>query len=213
VESLFLVRGYIGHRRDRHFGARVDRKYGCDTRGPIPLERLEIDSPNVEDGVHYEAVSDVYLHRMIRARTISPEKYVFVDLGSGKGRALLIAAAYSFKAFVGVEFSPELHEIAQRNIERFQAHTRSTQQFDLRLGDAMTFEFPLEPIALHLYNPFGERVLREVVGRLETSLREVPRPVVVYYRHPVHRRVFDQAPFLEVVKATSRYAVYSGHER
>jgi hypothetical protein len=209
LESLVLVRGYIEHRLEKRFGAHVDRKYGCETGGRIPLDRLEIDSPNVAEGVHYEPVSELYFRRMLAAVDIPPDTYVFVDLGSRKGRALLMAAEWPFKRFVGIDFSPELHEVAQQNVARFKARTGSVQTFELHVGDATSFEFPLEPIALHLFNPFGEPVLRNVLERLDASLPEVPREIFVFYRNPLHRRVFEDAPFLRRVKATSQYAVYA----
>lgn len=209
VESVALVRGYVDYRREQRFGAQVDRKYGSETGGRIPLDRLEIDSPNVAEGVQYEPVSEFYLRRMLRAVRIPPDTYAFVDLGSGKGRALLIAAEYPFKRLIGIDFSRELHEIAQENVARFRARTGSTRTFELHVGDAVAFEFPPEPIALHLFNPFGESVLQQVVQRLGASLREVPRDVFVLYKNPQHRRILDEAPFLRRVKLTSQYAVYA----
>jgi hypothetical protein len=210
VESVVLVRGYVEYQREKLLGSRVDRKYGSETGGRIPLDRLRIDSPNVKEGVHYQPISQPLFHRMLRAVDIRPGTYTFVDLGAGKGRALLMAAEYPFTRFVGIDFSPELHEIAERNVARYKARTGSTQSFDLRVEDATSFEFPPEPIALYLFNPFGERVLRHVLDRLSASLREVPRDVLVFYGYPLHRRVFEGAPFLERVKATSQYVVYAG---
>lgn len=209
VESVVLVRGYVEYRREKLFGARVDRKYGCETGGRIPLDRLEIDSRNVKEGVQYEPVSELYFRRMLGAVRIPPDTYVFVDLGSGKGRALVMATEYPFKRFVGIDFSPELQEIARQNLARFRARTGSAQTFELHVGDAASFEFPPEPIALHLFNPFGEPVLRQVLDQLDASLREAPRDVLVFYKNPLHRRVFEDAQFLRLVKATSQYAVYA----
>jgi SAM-dependent methyltransferase len=209
VESLVLVGGYIEYRLEKRFGARVDRRYGSETSGRVPLERLEIESPNLEDGVQYEPVTEIYLRRALRAMRIPPHTFAFVDLGSGKARPLLIAADYPFTRLIGVEFSPTLHRIAQRNVARFRARTGSAHRFELHLGDAASFDFPLEPVALHLYNPFGERVLDEVLRRLEESLEESPRDVIVFYVNPVHRWMLEKAPFLRRIKATSQYAVYA----
>ncbi len=209
VESLVLIGGYVEYQLEKRFGTRVDRKYGTETGGIIPLDLLAIPNPSVGDGVQYDGVRELYFRRMLRAVRMPPETYVFVDLGSGKGRALLIAAEYPFKRIIGVEFSRELHEIARRNVARFRARTGSAQGFDLHLGDAACFDFPLEPIALHLYNPFGERVLEQVLGRLKESLEEAPRDVIIFYVNPVHRWMLEEAPFLRRVKATSQYAVYA----
>ena len=209
VESLVLAGGFLEYHLEQRFGARVDRKYGCETGGRVSLDRLEIESPNLEHGVQYEPVTELYLRRALRATRIAPHRYAFVDLGSGKGRPLLIAADYPFTRFIGIEFSPTLHQIAQRNVARFRARTGSAQRFELHLDDAATFDFPPEPIALHLYNPFGERVLDRVLDRLEASLEETPRDVIVFYVNPVHRWMLEKASFLRRVKATSQYAVYA----
>lgn len=209
VESLVLVRGYIDYRLEKRFGARVDRKYGSETGGRVPLERLEIESPNLSEGVQYEPVSEFYLRRMLGAVPIPADTYAFIDLGSGKGRPLLVAAEYPFRRLIGIEFSQELHRIAQQNVARFRARTGSAQRVELHLGDVTSFDFPPEPLALHLYNPFGERVLRQVLGRLEASLKELPRNVLIYYRTPIHRRLLDEAPFLRPIKVTTQYAVYA----
>ncbi|MBZ5489392.1 MAG: class I SAM-dependent methyltransferase [Acidobacteriia bacterium] len=50
------------------------------------------------------------------------QDFTFIDLGSGKGRALLMAAQYGFKRIIGVEFMPELHRVAQENIRKYTAH-------------------------------------------------------------------------------------------
>src|SRR5215469_11495850 len=38
--------------------------------------------------------------------------YTFIDIGSGKGRMLFVAAEYPFEKVIGVEFAVDLHEIA-----------------------------------------------------------------------------------------------------
>jgi hypothetical protein len=50
------------------------------------------------------------------------QDFTFIDLGSGKGRALLMASAYPFKRIIGVEFMPELHRVAQENIRKYTEH-------------------------------------------------------------------------------------------
>jgi hypothetical protein len=50
------------------------------------------------------------------------QDFTFIDLGSGKGRVLLMAAAYGFKRIIGVEFMPELHRVAEENIRKYTEH-------------------------------------------------------------------------------------------
>jgi predicted RNA methylase len=65
--------------------------------------------------------------------------FVFIDVGSGKGRVLLAAAQYKFKRVLGVELTQELHEHAQRNIVAFRG-PRQTDAVHSVLSDARDFE-------------------------------------------------------------------------
>jgi len=51
----------------------------------------------------------------MQAMPIDLSKFTFIDLGAGKGRALLMASDYLFQKIIGVEFMPELHH-ARRKI-------------------------------------------------------------------------------------------------
>src|SRR6202035_991074 len=44
----------------------------------------------------------------------------FVDLGSGMGRVLCLAATYPFRAVVGVEQCASLNEVARMNVQRMR---------------------------------------------------------------------------------------------
>ena len=61
---------------------------------------------------------------LVEALPFDLTDYVFVDLGSGKGRILLLASRYPFRGVVGVEFAHELNEVAERNIALSANHRR-----------------------------------------------------------------------------------------
>src|SRR5690348_8785344 len=52
---------------------------------------------------------------------------VFVDLGSGKGKALLIAGQLSFKRVIGVELDQELSESARSNIKQARPRLKASE--------------------------------------------------------------------------------------
>ena len=88
-----------GHRHDRH----VTAYYAV--------------APSVFQGI---------IVRWRRCRPVAPiDAYTFVDLGAGMGRAMLLAAAYPFRAVVGVELHPTLARIARRNLALWRAAGRS----------------------------------------------------------------------------------------
>lgn len=65
-----------------------DLKYGTDTSGIIKPGALDIPDHMVEHAVQYQsAIVEVFLDTM-ESISISYEEFLFIDLGSGKGRAL-----------------------------------------------------------------------------------------------------------------------------
>jgi cyclopropane fatty-acyl-phospholipid synthase-like methyltransferase len=61
------------------------------------------------------------LSRALDRLQLDPRDFVFVDLGSGKGRVILRAATRPFRRVEGVEFSEPLHRVALRNIDNARA--------------------------------------------------------------------------------------------
>jgi SAM-dependent methyltransferase len=126
------------------------------------------------------------------------EDFEFVDLGSGKGKALLLASDYPFKRIIGVEFSPVLHLIALDNISRYRTPTQRCRNIKSICQDATEFDFPMSPLLVHLYNPFGPDTLGRVLERLEASLSIQPRPCFVVMVYPLWARVVrERGNFIE----------------
>lgn len=199
---------FLAYRYRQYRDGALDRRYGTDTGGLVPLSALAIDSPHGPHGVHYEPVTRAFFRRMLATVPIEPGRYTFVDLGCGKGRALLLAAAYPFRRIVGVDFAPELCRIARDNLRRYLAHTGKPDRFEVHCQDAASFQFPAGPLALYLYNPFGAPVLEKVLANLQASLAEHPRPLLVFYRTPVCAALLDRQPYLMLLRATPDFRVY-----
>jgi SAM-dependent methyltransferase len=118
---------------------------------------------------------------------------VFVDLGSGKGRILLMAAEFPFRRIEGVELSPDMHRIALNNIASLGPRA---SDIVARNMDATDYAFPSEPFVLYLFHPFHEAVMVQVLENLRQSLRRTPREGYVLYLNAGHRDLFDAAEFL-----------------
>lgn len=132
---------------------------------------------------------------------------VFIDLGSGKGRTLLMASDYPFRRIVGVELLPGLHQAAQQNLNKYRSESQKCFALESICADATEFAFPAEPMVLYLFNPFPESGLRRMVASLEQSLREHPRAVFVLYHNPLLEHVLSESG-LRRLHATHQYAVY-----
>jgi hypothetical protein len=184
-----------------------DRLYGTDTTAKVQPEDFGVSSKSLAYASPYEAVTADVFDRMIRVIPIDHKKYIFIDLGSGKGRALMYAANFPFGKMIGVEFSPKLHEIARANISRFQSKV-GHKDFELHCLPAEEYVFPALDTVLFLYNPFQAPVIASVLSRLEASLRIHPRDLILLYRNPLFAELFDKQPFLQSVCRNSEYGVY-----
>jgi predicted RNA methylase len=134
--------------------------------------------------------------------------FTFIDLGSGKGRALLLAAAYPFRRIIGVEVQAELHAIAEENLYRLRENGGKIAAQSICL-DAREFSFPPDPLVVYLFNPFPDYVLSAVIDNLRTSLVRHSRPVYVIYNAPFEQQVLEQGNTLRRIVHTLQYEIYA----
>jgi SAM-dependent methyltransferase len=137
--------------------------------------------------------------------------FTFLDLGSGKGRTLLMASDYPFRRILGVELLPALHHIAQENLRAYRNESQRCFVLESLCADATTFPFPEEPLVVYLFNPFGESGLRRVVANLEQSLRDNPRPLYVLYYNPLLEHVLAENPALRKVAGAHEHSIFGAY--
>lgn len=207
----FLLRGtekLRGWRARGQTRSAFDMEFGTDTDGIVPLWKLRIESPYREQGVRYQASSPDLIRAAIENLPIQPGEFVYVDIGSGKGRTLLVASEYPFRRVIGVEFSPELNAVAAENIRKYQGLKRKCNDVSSVCADAANWEFPAENTMFFLYNPFGEDVLRRMLVNLKTSLTRNDREIYMVYSHPIFAHLLDDSDFLQRIDTPIEAAVY-----
>jgi SAM-dependent methyltransferase len=156
----------------------------------------------------YQPTDPALFREMMASLPIEFDQFTFVDLGSGKGRTLLMASEYPFRRIVGVELMRELHLAAEENIRDYRSPTQRCTQIEALLADARRFELPQEPLLLYLFNPLPERALSEVLQRLKKSLAQAPCPAWVVYHGPLLETTLRTSGFLEKAGGTRQYSVY-----
>lgn len=160
----------------------------------------------------YQPTESILFHEMLDALCmqagIDLSEFAFVDLGSGKGRTLLMASDYPFRRILGVELLPVLHEIAKQNVSSYHSASQRCFAMESICADATEFPFPDEPIVLYLFNPFPEPGMRRVIANLERSLRAHPQAVYVLYHNPLLEYVLGESAMLEKIGGTHQYSIY-----
>jgi SAM-dependent methyltransferase len=185
------VRAEIRERERR--ADEFDARFDVDTGGFIHPTDLALDQPNQVHAVSYRGSDPKYFSDAIASLPIDYTRFVFIDFGSGKGRALLLAKQFPFKRIIGVELSEELHRIAKENIRRFPKDTHEWQSVESICSDATDFALPEDPLICYFCNPFDAVIMQQMLLNIERSLLCNPRELFAVYYNPKEAHVFDGA--------------------
>jgi SAM-dependent methyltransferase len=195
----FLRDSLPSHRRQRYGDVDFDWDYRVDTTSATVDWRNRLlgllHSP-------YQPTDPTLFHEMLTNLKIDFPRFVFIDIGSGKGRVLLMAANYPFRRVVGVELLPALHRVAEENIRKYKNTSQQCFAIEAICGDAHDFVFPTHPLVIYLFNPLPEAGLGQLMANLECSLQQTPRPVYVIYHNPLLEQVLARCTWLTIQTRT-----------
>jgi len=168
-------------------GRLFDEKNSVQTSGKTLLAELTIDEFSSDQSMWYEPAPINVVPNVLRNLRESYENFTFVDLGSGRGRAVLQASHFDFKKIVGVEFAKELHRHAVENLRRYQNNKQRCQDVELLCVDVRDYEFPDTDMVVFIFDSFKVDLLRHVVGMLKASFYIRPRKIYLVYLNPDRR--------------------------
>ncbi|HVT07183.1 MAG TPA: class I SAM-dependent methyltransferase [Polyangia bacterium] len=174
-----------------------DRLNGTDTSGFLLVSQMRAasDHPALAHASMYGGSQPSFVRA---ALDVIPDvgASTFVDLGCGKGRALLVAAERPFRAVVGVELAADLARVARANAAIMAARHPERPPVRVETADAATYELPAGNVVLFLYDPFGAELMGRVVESVERAIQSERRAVYVIYYNPVSGHLFDASPLL-----------------
>jgi SAM-dependent methyltransferase len=139
-----------------------DKHYGVETSSLVWLTNPF--SRNFAHGNRYEACNVESCAWALDTARIKAEEYWFLDLGCGKGRALILAGQRAFPKLIGIDYSWKLCKIAQRNLLKIGI---PPNRFQVICIDATEFAFPQHDLFLYLYNPFDLTILNAIMVSLQ----------------------------------------------
>ena len=177
-----------------------DRAHGTDTSGLLEPQHLRTGHANDAQNTAYFGVPPSrFAHAVaqwqVTEDTAPAQEYRFIDLGCGKGRAVLLASRMGFQDVVGVELNPALAETANRNLRHWQADG-GTAPTSVLCADAPTAlgELLQGPTLLYLYNPFQAAVLEQVLAVVVNHAGSFQGHIDVLYLYPEYETVFARFP-------------------
>jgi hypothetical protein len=149
-----------------------DLQHNVDTSGM--LNALQLNSLYT---TAYHGIPPSRFRAILSAWIATPpqhpiQTYTFIDLGCGKGRAVLLATELPFKEVIGVELNPGLAQTAADNLDIWQSDGRAHSPARIFCQDATDFQLPTNPCVIFLYNPFAEPLVHRLIQRLATAPSE-----------------------------------------
>jgi SAM-dependent methyltransferase len=182
-----------------------DLAHGVDTSGLVPAGDLVTGHSNDTHVTAYYGVAPSILRTLIAhwRETPPPEPighYSFVDIGAGKGRAMLVASELPFHEVLGVELNPAMAAVAQRNLDLWLAAHAADPTAErlapvrLIVQDALEFDLPDTPTLLFLFHPFEAPVLKLLLRRIETHYADHPGTLDLLYVNAECAAVLDKNP-------------------
>ncbi len=192
----------------RRSGQRFDADHRVTTEALIFLGDLDpaLVGPNVRYATHYEPTSVADFEELMNAVATDYPNTTFIDIGSGMGRAVLLAARRPFKQVIGIEISPALHEVALENRRSWSDARQQCADIRLARADACTFPFPAGSLLLYLFNPFHgpafARFLKKVLAGNGVA------EVILCYHTPVERSAIEATGAFELLKDLGFGVIY-----
>lgn len=182
-----------------------DQKHGTDTSGLLPGQQIaEGTGVAPADITAYYGVAPSILHGLVDLwlRECAPPqpigRTVFLDVGAGKGRAMLLASQHPFLRVEGVELNAGLASVATANMKLWKKDPGAMSLAPLRLreGDATRLPLPEEPTLAYLFHPFEAKLLRRFLRHVARSISRQPRAFELMYVNAEHDSLLDHEPGL-----------------
>lgn len=156
----------------------------------------------------YQPTDPALFREMMAALPIDFREFTFIDIGSGKGRTLLMASEYPFHKIVGVELIAELHRAAEENVAAYEASWQRAYCIETLSMDAREFVFPETPLVVYLFNPLPQAGLRQVMRNLGQSWERRPRPIWIVYHNPLLETVLTESVRMVKESGKPEYSVF-----
>lgn len=191
--------------------SQFDKAHKVDTVEKVPVEKLHMSDSQKEQAVFYEPSQMMEFGFVFSKLDVDFRDYTFVDIGSGKGKTLMLASWFGFKSIVGIEISPQLVETAQRNITAFNKSRKlEDDRISTVCSDAVSAPITEGPIVIFLFNPFHEDAINSFLNNLSESLYRDFRPTLIVYANPVCGELLDGKSWLKKIGSEFRgfYSIY-----
>lgn len=156
-----------------------ERRLGVSTTGHVYYEG---ETGLQGENVFYEECQWLPVRRALKSLDPGPDD-VFVDLGSGKGQALLIAGLLPYGRVIGIDLMDELTVDANANLARARPRLKA-RDVEAVTADVLEWEVPDDLSVVFMFSPFLGEVFDGAMQRIFESYDRNPRRLHIVYDYP-----------------------------
>ncbi|MBF0099099.1 MAG: class I SAM-dependent methyltransferase [Magnetococcales bacterium] len=176
-----------------------DLRHGVTTRTLIPPEYMTMSAEQRGQASRHQPVEQsLFEHIMSHLPPMFWSEYLFVDMGAGLGKAMLLAARYPWQEIIGVELAPELCTVLERNLIRYRDRHPEMPPWRIVNCDASVFEFPDTPLIVFFFDPFRDIVFTSMMTNLTRRVYRTDAPVWIMYVNPVEDLAIPIESFVRI---------------
>ena len=158
------------HRKQVRLNRAFDRAHNVETAPEHSLEDVGVPLADVARGNGvYRPVTEQLFRAAIASIRIDPTKFTFLDIGSGMGKVLFMAADHPFKRIVGIEYARGLHDVAIRNVSTYRSSRQRCTVIEPVHADALEYELPDGPLVLFIFNALAKEIMGELLKRVDAA--------------------------------------------
>ena len=174
VASLGLWQRWLLGWHSRVFDREGARNERISTAEPAQLADLTIESPNLTYANDYRPSPRHLIGWALDCLPEAVDDFVFIDVGSGRGRVLFEAARRPFERIVSIEFAEELHEDADTNLRHWPRSQMACRDIDLVHGDALDESLPEADLVVYMFKPVRPAANAQFHRETQCARRGVP---------------------------------------
>lgn len=126
-----------------------------------------------------------------------------VDIGCGKGAAMIVMNKFPFKKIDGIEISKYIADIAIANF-RILKLLKKTTVYNIDASNFIDFQ---NYNMFYLCNPFSENILSNVIKNILQNI-DIEKEVIIIYNIPNFENVILQSGHFNIIRS---YLSNSGH--
>ncbi len=173
-----------------------DKKYGIDTFEKNKVTGVNPDKIHEDACFRYQPTRFRHFRKLMQQIEL-PAEALFVDIGSGKGKVLLMAYECGFKKIRGIEISAHLCQIAKKNITSYGKKKNIKLPLEIVESDIMLYPFDDNEQIFYLFNPFDNIIMQQFIGLIKASIQRNPRKIWLIFNNFKNHAVFQGDGFFQ----------------